>query len=75
MKVKIVDAVVTVSWGAVVTLRMESRAQARALKEHFQTYKSLQPYRDWEDYHIRGREPGFLADLGRAYYAFLDPPR
>ena len=75
MKVEIADVVVTVSWGVVVTLRMETQAQAKALNEHLQTYRSLQPYRDWENSHSREREPGFLADMGRAYYAFLDPPR
>ena len=76
MKVEPKDTVVEVSWGgARITLQMENPDLAAALCEHLLHHRNMQPYMNPDNPHSQGKEPGFLADLGRAYYAFLDPAR
>ena len=74
MHVEINDTTVIVHWGGVlVTLQMKSQVQAEALREHLGNYRSMQPYTVPNNSPSRMKEPGFLADVGRAYYGFLDP--
>lgn len=74
MNIESKSTVVKVSWGgAQVMLQMESPNLATMLCEHLRHYRNMQPYVHPDNPPSQGKEPGFLADLGRAYYAFLDP--
>lgn len=74
MRVEVNNTVVIVYWGGVaVRLQMETRSQAKEFREHLEEDRSVQPYMDPNNYHNQMNEPGFLADLARAYYGFLSP--
>lgn len=74
MRVEVNNTVVTVHWGGtLVELSLETPARAEALREHLGHYRTMRSYMDPDKSPDLKQEPGFLADLARAYYSFLNP--